>query len=56
MNPQKPSYYDTVKLTDEEVQDAILEYKKRKYHKDKFKDYWAEQENKKIRNRHVTNL
>jgi hypothetical protein len=38
------SFYDSIELTPEELQAAILEEKKRKYFKEKNKDYWQSQE------------
>jgi len=37
---QKALLIEQVVLTDEEVKEAIIEAKKRKYFKEKHKDYW----------------
>jgi hypothetical protein len=40
------SFYESIELTEEELEEAIFQGKVKKYFKEKHKDYWNEQENK----------
>lgn len=53
-NPQH--LYEKMNLTAEEKEEALLERKRKKYFHEKHLDYWTEQENKKVKKGHVTNL
>ena len=40
------SFYDSIELTEQETKDALLEARKKKYFKEKHREYWASQEKK----------
>jgi hypothetical protein len=38
------AFYDSITLTEEEIKEALLEGRKKKYFKEKNKEYWEAQE------------
>lgn len=49
-------FYNDIILTEEETREALLEGRIKKYYREKHKQYWEEQEGKKVKGKHVTNL
>lgn len=49
-------FYNEIILTEEETREALLEGRIKKYFHEKNREYWQSLEEKKIKNRHVTNL
>lgn len=41
------SFYESIILTEEEVREAIIEGKKKKYFREKNREYWIEKESEK---------
>lgn len=49
-------FYDYIVLHEDEIREALLEGRIKKYHKEKHREYWEELEGKKKKDGHVTNL
>jgi hypothetical protein len=53
MIPDKEKlFYSPILLTEEEIEEALHEARKRKYFKEKHKDYWIQQENEREKDKH----
>ena len=52
MNIDPKTFYDSITLTEEEIKEALLEGRKKKFFKERSKDYWQAQENTKSKTKY----